>query len=303
MDGIYLIPGSQVRCVARAVSDRGELGLESTSAQVNVSSKVGLCTSRDDHRMGSQEIEASISFMGATGDQYSNKVHIKVVLPHTDGLIPLISTKRLINVKRIMRPGVLRVAKHKCSNLLDLNEITTSFGFVAGSVKDNKGMNEGEPYQYSVELRGNRTLRFYKNLDLESCLWTFNSYFDISELTQYCGASVTSDQQSRQISQSQLTVRVPLHVSYVYRVPRTRGDWMHYDHTMHLRLHLSYDTAVMLNNGVQTPEGDLFSGELWPTAISVSEKDKRLVVNFKTKTKFRGVYLIKNPSKCSVCNK
>lgn len=297
LDSVYLIPGSRVRCFARAVSDRGELGLESTSAQVNVSRYDGLCAPRDPHRMGSQEIEASISFTGATGNKYSNKVHLKVILPHTDGLVPLISTRRLTNFKRILRPGVLRLAKHKCSNLLDLNEIATSFGFVTDSIKDRKNMNEGEPYQYSLELRSNKTLRFYRNLDLESCLWTFNSYYDISELTQYCGATVTSDGQSRDISQSQLTVRVPLFVSYVYRVPRTRGDWVHYDHAMFLRLHLTYDTAVLLNNGVQTPEGGLFNGELWPTAISVDKDDKRLVVNFKTKAKFRGTYLIKNPSK------
>lgn len=297
LDSVYLVPGSRVRCVARAVSDRGELGLESTSAQVNVSINEGLCSSRDPRHVGSQQIEASISFTGATGNQYSNKVHIKVILPHTDGLVPLISTKRLTNFKRILRPGVLRLAKHKCSNLLDLNEITTSFGFVTDSIKDRKSMNEGEPYQFSVELRNNRTLRFYRNLDLESCLWTFNSYYDISELTQYCGATVTSDGQSRTIAQSQLTVRVPLFVSYVYRVPRTRGDWIHYDHAMFLRLHLTYDTAVLLNNGVQTPEGGSFNGELWPTAISVRDNDKRLVVNFKTKTKFRGTYLIENPSK------
>jgi len=66
---------------------------------------------------------------------------------------------------------------------------------------------------------------------------------------------------------------------------------------MFLRLHLTYDTAVLLRNGVQTPEGGFFNGDLWPTAISVREQDKRLVVNFKTKTKFRGTYLIKNPSK------
>lgn len=297
LDSIYLLAGSQVRCVARAVSDRGELGLESTSSRINVSTEEGLCASRDPHHMGPQEVEASISFTGATGDKYSNKVHIKIMLPHTDGLVPLISTKRLTNVKRILRPGVLRTAKHKCSNLLDLNEITTSFGFVTESIKDRKSMNEGEPYQYSVELRSNRTLRFYRSLDLESCLWTFNSYYDISELTQYCGATVTSDGQSRRVTQSQLTVRVPLYVSYVYRVPMTKGDWVHYDHAMFLRLHLTYDTAVLLNNGVQTPEGDLFKGELWPTAISVRENDKRLVVNFKTKTKFRGTYLIENPSK------
>lgn len=230
-----------------------------------------------------------------TGDKYSNKVHIKVAIPHTDGLIPVISTKRLTNFKRILRPGVLRQAQHKCSNLLDVNEQITSFGFVSPSMKDRKSMNEGEPYQFSSGLRGNRTLRFYSNLDLESCVWNFNSYYDLSELTQYCGASVTSDGQSLDIAKSQITVRVPLYVSYVYRVPRSRGDWVHYDHAMYLRLYLTYDTAVLLNNGVQTPEGGMFKGDLWPTAISVREEDKKLVVNFNTKTKFRGTYLIKNP--------
>ena len=297
LDNVYLIPGSRVQCVARAVSEDGELGLESASAHVNVSKRKGLCLSREPGHVGSQRFAASISFTGASEDEYSNTVHIKVVVPHTDGLVPIISTKKLTNFKRILRPGVLRLAQHKCSNLLDAREVTTRFGFATNAIKDPENMNEGEPYQFSVELRGNRTLRFYRSLDLESCVWTFNSYYDISELIQHCGATVTSDGQSRDIAQSQLTVRVPLFVSYLYRVPKHLGEWVHYDHAMFLRLHLTYNTAVLLNNGMHTPEEGLFNGDLWPTAISVQEEDKRLLVLFKTKTKFRGTFLIKNPSK------
>ena len=37
----------------------------------------------------------------------------------------------------------------------------------------------------------------FRNLDLESCLWTFDGYFDMSELVSQCGGTVSADGEVR----------------------------------------------------------------------------------------------------------
>ena len=51
------------------------------------------------------------------------------------------------------------------------------------------------PYQYSSYLRGERTLQFYRNLNLEACIWEFENWFHMSELQQACGGEITTDGQ------------------------------------------------------------------------------------------------------------
>ena len=51
------------------------------------------------------------------------------------------------------------------------------------------------PYQYSSDMRGERTLQFYRNLNLEACIWEFENWFSMSELQQACGGEITTDGQ------------------------------------------------------------------------------------------------------------
>jgi len=51
------------------------------------------------------------------------------------------------------------------------------------------------PYQFDRNLRSERTLQFYKNLNLEACIWEFESWYDMSELQQACGGEITTDGQ------------------------------------------------------------------------------------------------------------
>lgn len=291
LDSIYMIAGTHLRCVAQAVTSGGELGLESTSQLVTIKGNKGLCVSREKGHVGSELFSATISFTGARNDGKANMVHMKVQIPHFDGLIPIIST-RMPDIRDLLSPGAIRVAQHKCSNVLDADEIPTLFGFLNNGLKDSEILKEAEPYQFSSELRGNTTVRFYKNLNLDSCVWNFESYFHISELIQKCGASLTSGAHLKGLTQSQLSLRLPLHVSYVYRSKTSTSDWLHYDHTTSLRLTLVYDTAVLLKDGVQTPKGSALQGSLWPVSITIRNSDKKLVVKFKTKTKFRGMFLL-----------
>lgn len=112
-------------------------------------------------------------------------------------MLPVISTRPLSNFELTLSPDGTRVGNHRCSNLLDFNEIQTAHGFITDSTKNPEIIGETLPYQYSVAMRSTNSLRFYRNLNLEACLWEFSSYYDMSELLNDCGGSIGTDGQVR----------------------------------------------------------------------------------------------------------
>lgn len=42
-------------------------------------------------------------------------------------------------------------------------------------------------------MREPKTIQLYKHLNLKSCIWTFDAYYDMTELIDVCGGSVTAD--------------------------------------------------------------------------------------------------------------
>lgn len=111
------------------------------------------------------------------------------------GMLPVISTKPLSNFELTLSPDGTRVGNHRCSNLLDFNEIQTGYGFITDATKNPEIIGETSPYQYSTAMRSANSLRFYRNLNLEACLWEFSSYYDMSELLNDCGGSIGTDGQ------------------------------------------------------------------------------------------------------------
>lgn len=111
------------------------------------------------------------------------------------GMLPVISTRPLSNFDLTLSPDGTRVGNHRCSNLLDYNEVTTGHGFITAATRNPESVGDASPYQHSAPLRGNSTLRFYRNLNLEACLWEFTSYYDMSELLSDCGGSIGTDGQ------------------------------------------------------------------------------------------------------------
>jgi len=132
--------------------------------------------------------------------------------------------------------------------------------------------------------------RFYENLNVDSCLWTFESYYDLNELVTQCGGSIVSEDLIRNSVQSNLVVNVPLFVSYLY--PSNSGSgFVEYSHESSFRLTAVYDTGALWSDGVALAGGSKLEGELYPTSIIVLKDDNRLLFKFKTKTSFRGVFL------------
>lgn len=110
-------------------------------------------------------------------------------------MLPVISTRPLTNFELTLSPDGTRVGNHRCSNLLDHEEVTTGHGFITASTRGPEGAGDAAPYQFSRSLRGGGTLRFYRNLNLEACLWEFSSYYHMSELLTDCGGTIGTDGQ------------------------------------------------------------------------------------------------------------
>ncbi|XP_053556187.1 FRAS1-related extracellular matrix protein 3 [Bombina bombina] len=294
LDSIYFNSGSRIQCAARAVNSNGDVGLEVQSPIVTVSKEEGLCQPRIPGTVGAEPFSAKIRYTGPGDSDHPNLIKLTVTMPHMDGMLPVISTRHMSNFELTLSPDGTRVGNHKCSNLLDYNEIPTRHGFITDNTKNPELIGETSAYQYSSALRSPRTLRFYQNLNLEACLWEFNSYYDMSELLTDCGGSIGTDGQVLNLVQSYVTLRVPLYVSYVFHSSAAVGGWQHFDLQSELRLTFVYDTAILWNEGIGSPPESELQGSLYPTSMRINEEG-RLVVNFKTEIRFRGQFVMSHP--------
>ena len=68
-------------------------------------------------------------------------------------------------------------------------------GFLDDKVYDSTAMGPGydRPFQFDPSVREPKTIQLYKHLNLKSCVWTFDAYYDMTELIDVCGGSVTAD--------------------------------------------------------------------------------------------------------------
>ncbi|KAG2457200.1 FRAS1-related extracellular matrix protein 2-like [Polypterus senegalus] len=290
LDSVYFQAGSRVQCAARAVNSNGDEGLELMSPVVSVSIEEGMCQPRLVGAVGAEPFSAKLRYTGAEDPDHPNLIKLTVTMPHIDGMLPVVSTRDLSNFELTLSPDGTRVGNHKCSNLLNYNEVKTRYGFLTEATKNPEVIGETSPYQYSGSLRGENTLRFYRNLNLEACLWEFISYYDMSELLTDCGGTIGTDGQVLNLVQSYVTLRVPLHVSYVFHSPVGAGGWQHFDLESELRLTFVYDTAILWKDGIGSPPEAELQGALYPTSMRINEEG-RLVVNFRTEARFRGLFV------------
>ncbi|XP_045572526.1 FRAS1-related extracellular matrix protein 2 [Salmo salar] len=294
LDSIYFQAGSRVQCAARAFNTNGDAGLELSSPIMVVSKEEGLCQPRIPGTVGAEPFSAKIRYTGPDHPDFPNLIKLTVNMPHMDGMLPVISTRPLSNFELTLSPDGTRVGNHRCSNLLDFNEIQTGHGFITDATKNPEIIGETSPYQYSADMRSTNSLRFYRNLNLEACLWEFNSYYDMSELLTTCGGSIGTDGQVLNLVQSYVTLRVPLYVSYVFHSPVAVGGWQHFDLQSELKLTFVYDTAILWQDGIGSPPEAELQGSMYPTSMRINEEG-RLVVNFKTEARFRGQFVMSHP--------
>ncbi|XP_037631902.1 FRAS1-related extracellular matrix protein 2b [Sebastes umbrosus] len=295
LDSVYFQAGSRVQCAARGVNSNGDEGLELSSPIVSISMDEGMCQPRVAGTVGAEPFSAKLRYTGTEDTDHPNLIKLTVTMPHIDGMLPVVSTRALSNFELTLSPDGTRVGNHRCSNLLDYAEVKTRYGFLTDATKNPEVIGETASYQYSSSLRGSSTLRFYRNLNLEACLWEFTSYYDMSELLSDCGGTIGTDGQVLNLVQSYVTLRVPLHVSYVFHSPVGAGGWQHFDLQSELRLTFVYDTAILWRDGIGSPPEAELQGALYPTSMRINGQG-RLVVNFRTEARFRGLFVFAHPA-------
>ncbi|XP_072289092.1 extracellular matrix organizing protein FRAS1, partial [Eucyclogobius newberryi] len=292
LDSIYFSRRFHVRCVAQARDKAGHLGTPLRSNIATIGTEGAIChtpvTTGTARGFQAQSFIATLKYLDVKHKEHPNRIHISVQIPHQDGMLPLVSTLPLHNLHFLLSESIYR-QQHVCSNLVTLGELqgVADSGFLDNVAYDSISVGPGfdRPHQFDPSVREARTLRLYKHLNLKSCIWTFDAFYDMTELIDVCGGSVTADFQVRDSAQSFLTVQVPLYVSYIY-VTAPRG-WASLEHHTEMEFSFFYDT-VLWRTGIQTDS--VLSARLQIIRIYIRD-DGRLVIEFKTHAKFRGQFV------------
>ncbi|XP_043916303.1 extracellular matrix organizing protein FRAS1-like [Protopterus annectens] len=295
LDSIYFSRRFHVRCIAKVVDNSGRVGTPLRSNIVTIGTENAIChtpvaagTARG---FQAQSFIAALKYLDVKHKEHPNRIHISVQIPHQDGMLPLVSTLPLHNLHFLLSESIYR-QQHVCSNLVtikDLKGISDS-GFLDHLPYDRISLGPGydRPYQFDPAVREKKTIQLYRHLNLKSCIWTFDAFYDMTELIDICGGSFTADFQVRDSAQSFLTVQVPLYVSYIY-VTAPRG-WASMEHHTEMEFSFFYDT-VLWRTGIQTES--VLSARLQVIRIYIRE-DGRLVIEFKTHAKFRGLFVMEH---------
>lgn len=195
LDAVFFGRDFKVRCVAQpARSDSSMVGPASKSRPVTISAQSGLCPPfspvMDDDQLiaGQQPFSASLSYVNASDVDHPDTMRIQVVVPHSDGLIPIMSTQPLHGIRHVMSESAYR-SHHKCSNL------QPAMGFL--SQRDDNLRQPSLPFEFSRNIRTESAVRLYRHLDSTGCLWHFEAWYTMTELVQLCGGQVTSNFQVR----------------------------------------------------------------------------------------------------------
>uniref|UniRef100_A0ABM5GKG1 Extracellular matrix organizing protein FRAS1 n=1 Tax=Pogona vitticeps TaxID=103695 RepID=A0ABM5GKG1_9SAUR len=295
LDSIYFSRRFHIRCVAKAVDKVGHAGTPLRSNIVTIGTDSAIChtpvvagTARG---FQAQSFIATLKYLDVKHKEHPNRIHISVQIPHQDGMLPLISTMPLHNLHFLLSESIYR-HQHVCSNLVSVQDLKgiSEAGFLDEVSYDSLVLGPGydRAYQFDPSVRESKTIQLYKHLNLKSCIWTFDAYYDMTELIDVCGGSVTADFQVRDSAQSFLTVHVPLYVSYIY-VTAPRG-WASLEHHTEMEFSFFYDT-VLWRTGIQTDS--VLSARLQIIRIYIRE-DGRLVTEFKTHAKFRGQFVMEH---------
>ncbi|XP_064918597.1 extracellular matrix organizing protein FRAS1 isoform X3 [Columba livia] len=297
LDSIYFSRRFHLRCVAKAVDKAGHVGTPLRSNVVTIGTDSAIChtpvvagTARG---FQAQSFVATLKYLDVKHKEHPNRIHISVQIPHQDGMLPLISTLPLHNLHFLLSESIYR-HQHVCSNLVTARDLkgVSEGGFLEEVTYDSIVLGPGydRPFQFDPGVREPKSIQLYRHLNLKSCLWTFDAYYDMTELIDVCGGSVTADFQVRDSAQSFLTVHVPLYVSYIY-VTAPRG-WASLEHHTEMEFSFFYDT-VLWRTGIQTDS--VLSARLQIVRIYIRE-DGRLVIEFKTQAKFRGLFVLEHHS-------
>lgn len=120
LDPMFFARYFRVRCVAQPVQTGGLLGIPLRSEAVSIDGLNGVCqTPLLPGQLGgyqSQSFTATLTYINSTDQHHPNTVRVHVEIPHQDGMVPVLSTLPLHNVRLLLTEQLYRM-HHTCSNL------------------------------------------------------------------------------------------------------------------------------------------------------------------------------------------
>ncbi|XP_059478659.1 extracellular matrix organizing protein FRAS1-like [Neocloeon triangulifer] len=282
LDPIHFNSHFNVRCGVQPMKLNGRMGIPIKSQHVTIGASQGICK-RDDifeeSHVQSHTLNANLFYVNASAERNPNTVHIKIEIPHSDGMIPLISTQPLHNAQTLLT-SPLYIRHHTCSNLL------VDSAFLKQAARPELQMPW--PYQLDVSLRGRKTVEMYGNLDIRSCLWKFNAWFHMTELLDFCHGKVISEFKVADGGKNQMTIEVPLFVSYV--TSSGAEEWTSVEHRTAMEVSFLY-SPLAWHKGLQTEAKH--SAKVKVTRVSANENGQ-IVIEFTSHALFRGHFILTN---------
>lgn len=160
LDSMFFARQFRVRCAVQPILTDNYMGVPLSSKPVTISSSNPICT-QPGIKMGhqGQTFTAKLTYLNFTNEDNPNTIKIEVNIPHQDGMVPLLSTLPLHNVRYILTDSLYR-AHHICSNL------QMSSGFLSDANNIYSEQNEARPYQWDDILRGVSLCSYKKNYGL-----------------------------------------------------------------------------------------------------------------------------------------
>ena len=127
-----------VRCIATPTQGKGTHGIPLRSEPAAIGSQNGVCqtmmTAGLAGGLQGQSFKASLTYINASQEHHPNTIKVHIEIPHQDGMVPLISTLPLHNVRYLLTEEVYHT-HHRCSNL------NADGGFL-GSLQANESHKE-----------------------------------------------------------------------------------------------------------------------------------------------------------------
>ena len=157
LDSMFFARHFRVRCVAQPIREEGQLGVPLRSKPVTIGNYNGICqtpvSSGHPGRFQSQSFVANLVYVNSSNTKHPNTVKVEVSIPHQDGMIPLVSTLPLHNLKYLLTQELYR-AHHLCSNLYDFGGFIRNDDDPTNTSKfSNYAYGNSRPYQWNEDLR------------------------------------------------------------------------------------------------------------------------------------------------------
>ena len=164
LDSMFIAPNFSVRCVATLVDQNGLSGPPLRSDVVRVASDAkGICPRKPNRGdtinapyLRKHDVAAKLFYINDTDEDHPNTVQIDLKIPHEDGMVPLVSTLPIHNIRYLLTEKLFRT-HHACSNL------HVDRAFMESSPVDEQ---RPRPHQWDTTLR-------QVSVDIETMYFTY----------------------------------------------------------------------------------------------------------------------------------